>query len=248
MIRTFNADSFNKIANDPDIKPWLAFEGEGYLDLSPLVNNFNNVCLLTDCENGGYILENKGDGLYIAHTLSKKEARGEPMMTLTQEGFQYLFLETDCLEVSTYVPDNSKAAKRWTELSGFRPTFHRPEFLTVNGERVGATFHTMTYFDWVNGNPTLQVLGEFFHEFIESSIGHPNHPDDPIHDQWVGATYLGIQKKNVLKAVYQYNRWSAVSGYSPVEILNLEPPVINIGNVILEMFDGKMRVLKNLEG
>jgi hypothetical protein len=133
-------------------------------------------------------------------------------------------------------------------MSGFRPTFHRPDFLMVNGELVGATYHTMTYFDWVNRNTALKVVGEFFHDFIENSIGHPNHPDDPIHDQWAGATYMGIKASNTLKAVYQYNRWAAVSGYQQVQILNVDPPVINIGNVILEMFNGQMRVLKNLEG
>ena len=248
MRRTFDSTYFNIIANTPEVRKWLGFAFDGEVDLSSLVNDFNNVCFLTENNDGGYILINNGSGQYVAHTMSLPSARGKPMYKLMQDGFRHLFLNTDCIEISTFVPDGADNALAWTKLARFRPTFRREKFIPLEGELVGGQFFTMTYGDWVQFAPKLKEAGQEFHDFIENAIGHENHEHDPVHDRWAGATYLGCKEGNVAKVIHLYNQWGKLAGYYPAEILNNSPPVINIGNVILEMFNGSMSVLKILEG
>jgi len=247
MIRTLDATKFNIIANDPEVKQWIGYNEDAVVDLTNVISDINNYCLLTDDEDGGYILHNLGDGLYVAHTLSLKSARGQPMADLMHEGFQFMFTTTDCLEISTLIPDGAIAAERWAKFAGFRNTFRRESFFNLNGNKVGGQFMTMTYSDWVYKAPKLKEAGETFHSFIEENIGHPNHPDDDIHDRFVGATILGCEENNAAKVINQYNRWALLAGYQPSTIVNASPLVINIGNALIQQTNGSMEILKVFE-
>ncbi len=247
MIRTLDATSFNIIANDPEVKQWIGYNENDIVDLTDLVSNINNYCFLTDNGDGGYILHNLGDGLYVAHTMSLQSARGKPMAQLMRDGFQCMFIATDCLEISTLIPDGADAAARWAKFAGFRNTFRRESFFNLNGEKVGGQFMTMTYFDWVSKAPKIKEAGEAFHNFIEEGIGHPNHPDDDVHDRYVGATILGCEEGNASKVINQYNRWALLAGYHPSTIVNASPLVINIGNALIQQYNGSMEILKVFE-
>ena len=247
MIRTLEATKFNIIANDPEVKQWIGYDEDAVVDLTNVISDINNYCFLTDDEDGGYILHNIGDGLYVAHTMSLKSARGKPMAQLMHDGFHFMFTATDCLEVSTLIPDGAVAAERWAKFSGFRNTFRRESFFNFQGSKVGGQFMTMTYSDWVSKAPKLKESGEAFHNFIETSLGHPNHPDDDIHDRFVGATILGCEEGNALKVINQYNRWALLAGYHPSTIVNASPLVINIGNALIQQYNGSMEILKVFE-
>ena len=110
MRRTFDAAELNRIASHPDVRPWIGYTEGDAIDLSNVVENPANFCFLTDRGLGGYILVNKGNGLYEAHTLAMPADRGKPMLRLMREGFAFMFLATDCLTVTTLVPDGSLQA------------------------------------------------------------------------------------------------------------------------------------------
>lgn len=234
MIRTLDPSKFNIIANDEHVRFWLAY-GDEEIDLSNLVRNPNNYCFLTDEEDGGYIVVNHGNGNYVAHTLALRSARGKPMYDLMQDGFRFLFVNTDCLELSTFVPDGNTKALNWTNIAGFKPTFRREEFFPQNYKMIGGQFYTMTYQDWVVASEHLAQIGEEFHVKIEEALGHFNHPYDATHDRYVGATILGAKAGNIVKAITQYNKWALLAGYIPVEILNTTPPTIIMQTAIIQI-------------
>lgn len=244
MRRSFDPAPFNRILNDPSVRPWMG-RGIGPLDLTATVRNPDNICLLTACGEGGYLLERAQPGLYIAHTLALPSARGKPMLELMRDGFAHLFLEADAVEVTSFVPDGNRAAERWAEVAGFRKTFRREAFFDVSGELVGGQFYSLSYADWVPRHGDNHEAGERFHQQIHDvspSLG--THPDDPIHDAFVGATILGIVAGNVHKAINLFNRWAAQAMYQPATVISEHPVIIETGDAILGMVGGEMQIME----
>ena len=244
MKRVLNATALNVIAEDPDVKPWLGYEGEAVVDLSWAADNPSNYVLMTDDSQGGYLLISKGDGIYEAHSLAVPEVRGRDMLKLMHEGFEFMFLNTDCVEITTMVPDGNVAADHWAKIAGFRPTFRREAFFPLFGEKVGGQFMTLSYADWVGRAPGLLAEGSKFHMDLEQLNRAEPHPDDEIHDRWVGATIVGIRRGNILKCVALYNRWSITAGYQDCRILSVTPPLVDIGDAVIQMAYGHMDFLK----
>lgn len=246
MRRSFDPAPFNRIFNDPSVRPWMG-RGVEPLDLTGTVRNPANICLLTNCGDGGYLLERAQPGLYIAHTLALPSARGKPMLKLMEEGFAYLFLETDAVEVTTFVPDGNLAADRWAKIAGFRETFRREAFFPYGAdeEMVGGSFRSLKYEDWVlRHKPNLRA-GERFHDLIQAAS--PNlgtHPDDQVHDAFVGAAVLGVQAGNTQKAIALFNRWAAQAMYQLATVVSEHPVIIETGDAVLGMIDGEMQVLE----
>lgn len=224
----------------------MGFYSSIEVDYSPLVENAANFCFLTPCGKGGYILENHGNGHYVSHTLATPSARGKPMYRLMQEGFHFLFVHADCQEISTFVADQNIAAIKWSHLAGFKPTFRREPHPMVlfEDQPANCQFFHQTIDDWVLRTKGLKQEGEHFHDIIEAALGHENHPEDPIHDRYVGATMMMCKAGNALKAIPFYNKWAKLAGYTPSTILTLQPLTINIGNAILQMVNGEIDVLK----
>ena len=110
MKRTLEPARFNEIANDPAVRPWLGF-GRSEIDLGDVVRDPRNFCFLTDTETGCYIMHRLADGLYEAHTLSYP-GRGcaVAMARLRDLVLDFMFARTDCVEITTKVPDGHQAA------------------------------------------------------------------------------------------------------------------------------------------
>ncbi len=169
------------------------------------------------------------------------------MLELLQDGFAYLFLEADAVEVTTFVPDGNRAADRWAEVAGFRETFRREAFFPYgpDTEFVGGSFRALAYGDWVLRHKPNYAAGADFHELIhEVSDGLGTHPEDPVHDAFVGATILGIKAGNVQKAVHLFNRWAGQAMYQPASVVSEHPVIIETGDAILGMVGGEMVVLE----
>lgn len=237
MIRTLSAEAFQKIAEHEMVAPWV-----GYLR-PDIIQNPANICLLTDAGDGGYVLVNHQPGLYEAHTLALSSARGKPMHNLMREGFRFLFIETDCVEVTTMVPDGNRAASRWTQLAGFREVFRRNDAFTYpSGECVGAIYYSLRYEDWVLMDDANLKLGREFHTYLESIRTH-SHPDDDTHDAFVGAAFAGCMAGNPFKAIGLFNRWAAQAGYMKAQVLSATPLLVDIGDAVIELRDGKLNAL-----
>lgn len=245
-MRSIESEYFNEIASHPDVKPWMGFHSGVDIDYSFFVENTANYCFLTPCKQGGYMFQNQGNGHYVVHTLAAPAARGRPMFRLMQAVLQYLFTRTDCVEISTMVPDQNIPAKKWTDLAGFRSTFRRENhpLCLIDDLPANCQFYNLSYEDWLEGSKICHEEGKAFHELLETHLGHENHPEDEVHDHHVGAAVLGIKAGNGLKAISKYNRWAVLAGYQPCTILNVMPFLINIGTAVLQINDRDIVVLK----
>jgi hypothetical protein len=240
-IRSFDPLPFNIIANDSATRPWLG--GVGLLDLSPAVRDIRNFCFLTEGKHGAYIYTRLADGLYAAHTLASPPARGRPMLTLMRESLRFLFMATDATEIVTTVPDSNSHASKWADLAGFTEAHRREACFDLNGQIVGASFRRLTYADWVLSDPSNRKAGERFHTFLAEHGVDVDHPDDPVHDAWAGATYEAVTEGNLLKGVDAYNRYAALAGYRPVLIASLQPTLLDLGNCAIQIASGRLEIV-----
>ncbi len=243
MNRTLDAEAFNIIAADPEVRPWLGLpDPTEPVDFSSITQNTDNFCLLTRERDGGYMLIKLQPGLYVAHTLALPSARGRPMLRLMREGFAFMFSATDCIEIVTQVPDQNEAAQRWSDLAGFRNVFRREACFSLMGELVGCQFRSLTYQDWAIRHQPNQTLGHEFHEVLKAA-GLADHADDPVHDAFVGATIACVQNQNIHKGLGMYARWAMTANYVPARLITASPPTIDTGEAVVQLLDGQLSVL-----
>lgn len=239
MIRTLNAERFNEIANLEAVRPFLG--GVGELNLTSIVENPFNYCFMTDEKDGGYILVNKGQGIYEVHSLSSPKGRGKSMFKLMQDARTFMFLQTDITELQTFVPENQPHTILWAKLAGFRENFTRTKCFNYNNEMIGGSYHSLSYEDWILKDKDNFKIGHLFHSQIEE-FELLTHEDDSIHDAWVGSV---CRSKNLSKAISYYNRWAVRTGYMQLRILTESPFVLDIGNAVLQLnADNFISVLK----
>ncbi len=242
-MRSLNPDPFNRIFNDPCVRPWMGY-GLEPKDLSPVVGNPANVCFLTPNQDGGYIVAHLTEQTYVAHTLALPSARGKPMLKLMKDGFAYMFAATCCEEIVTTCPDENPAGARWAEIAGFVETHRREGHFPMADSLVGASYRSLLYRDWVLRHEPNRAAGQAFHEQLHAA-GHElaTHPEDPVHDAWVGATILGCRAGNVRKAIRLFNRWALQTGYFPSAIVSEIPPIVDTGDALIGLVGGEVRVL-----
>jgi hypothetical protein len=244
MLRTLDAEDFNRIANDPIVSPWLGYaDPTAPIDLSKTVSNPANFCFMTAERDGGYILIRQAAGLFMAHSLALPDARGRRMAKLMHDGFDMMFTATDCVEVTTAVPDGNDAAASWSDRAGFKNTFRREASFKLMGEMVGVQYKSLTYQDWVPRSGTARIVGKAFHDRLDAVAGGPSHPQDLVHESWVGATMSCAVALNLQKGVDLYNRYAITAGYLPVKIIGHTPPVVDIGTAVVQLWGGAMDVL-----
>lgn len=237
--RTLDASLLNRVANDPDVRPFL--QGEGEIDLAALVANVANIALVTD--GGGFFLHGLTPGEYEVHSMFLPEARGQTVQAM-REGMEYMFARTDCLRLVTRVPDGNQPAANLAAAGGFRRLFHRDN--AWNG--AGAAYMAVSLEDWALGNPDLEADGEWFHQKLEQAKAEADsellaHDHDSAHERAVGATVLMMRAGNVNKGLAFYNRWAVFAGYQPIALLSDAPPVLDLGDAVVELKNGDMEIL-----
>lgn len=241
MFRTLNATIFNTIGNDPDIRPYLG--GTQTLDLASIIENPANFCFLNDSKTGGHLVVNQGNGVYEVHTMSLPEARGRNMLKLMQDCRGFMFLQTDCIELQTFVPDEAPNVNLWADLAGFRKEYHRDNCFDFNGKMIGGTYYSMTYRDWVINDRANAKSGKQFHDQLKY-LELKDHPEDEVHDSWAGAVVRAVGG-NLGKAISYYNVWAARCCYQPLNILSFTPVVISMAGSVMQLkADLSITVLK----
>lgn len=235
MNRTFTAAALNRIANHPDVRPWVG--GEGEIDLSAAVSDEANYTLTF--EGGGFVYIGLGNGLYEVHSLSLQDAQGVPQAA--RESLDWMFSRTDCVEVMTKVPAPNKGALGLVRICGFDRLYERKGVWT-GGEDV--SFWQLTLDRWAQRSQGALQTGKAFHDLLEQAQGHENHPEDDAHDHAAGAASLMFQHGQMQKACWYYNKWCAVSGYRTISLLSLDPPVMDIETHTIGLKDGALEVLE----
>lgn len=229
-MRTFDATLLNRIANQPDVRQWLL--GKGPLDFTEIVGDPANVALVA--AGGGFVGVNFGGGDYEVHSIFERGAKTAPLTML--DGLEYMFLQTDCLRLTTKVPAANAHAMRLAEAGGFTTLFHNSVLDCACME--------LTIDRWVVANALLNDVGEWFHDNIEDSgLDLPEHPYDPTHDRAVGASVEMIRAGNLAKAVWFYNRWAAHAGYPGISALSTNPPILHMGECLVAVNGQTMEVM-----
>lgn len=236
MIRTLNSESLNKIANNLEVRPYLG--GIGKLDLTEIVSNPFNFCFMTDTQTGAHIFINKGSGFYETHTLSLPEARGREMLRLMQDARTFMFLNTDCAELSTFVPEDQTATYLWAIKAGFRELFKRENCFNLNGKQVGGSYLNLTYDDWVLKDKLNLKVGNSFKNHLK--LDNQNLSDAA----WAGATVRGCIAGTASKVISYYNKWTLRTALAPIRIVSLTPFVIDMFEAVLQLNAGQFSILK----
>jgi hypothetical protein len=155
----------------------------------------------------------------------------------------FMFLQTDCIELQTFVPDEAPHVNLWADLAGFRKEYHRQDCFNFNGKLIGGTYYSMTYRDWVVNDRANAKSGKQFHDQLEK-WELKDHPEDEVHDSWAGAVVRAVGG-NLGKAISYYNMWAARCGYVPLSILSFAPIVIDMKTAVLQLnADLSINILK----
>lgn len=240
MIRTLHAGRFNEMANEPEVRAWLG--GRGPIDLTDTVANPENFAFLTDDENGGYIYNKVGLGLYAVHTISVPAGRNRHMLAARTASLRELFIRSDAVEIVTLVPTGNKGADIWAQHAGFREVFTRAKAFDLMGEMVDVSYRSLGYLDWCIRDRSNREEGAAFHRAIHA-VTPDDHGDDPVHDAVVGATLEGCVNGNIEKALLYFNRWASHAGYQQVRLVTARPLVVDIGSCVIQYGIDGLQVL-----
>jgi hypothetical protein len=75
LERSFGIDAFNALANDPAIRPFVGGDLAKPLDLTSVVDDERNVCLMG--KHGGFVLNWTSPGCFEVHTMVRPEGHGK---------------------------------------------------------------------------------------------------------------------------------------------------------------------------
>lgn len=246
VIRSFDASFINEVLNDPDVRPDVAEQSAGRIDISKAVADTDNVLLIG--EHGGTFLFKLMPGLYEVHTQVKAGGRGAWIVDFVRAGARWMFTHTDCFEIVTRVPINHHAARSLTLMAGMRREFTRHDECYWRGDKQDVEAYSWRIQDWIVKTPELEERGEAFHEFLHSEakrlgIADQPHPNDPQHNRYVGAALEMLQGDQLAKAINFYNRWALMARHPIITLQSVKPVTVrfDIGDLIVE--NGAMRVV-----
>jgi len=246
VCREFSAERLNTIVNHPEVRPWVAAAGQGYLDLTPVVANPDNYLLMGD--GGGFVFVQQEPGIYEVHSQFLPEHRGENVITAARDAERWMFTRTDCVEIRSKVPEGNVGAAAFARKMRYELQFQRSNAWIADKGALSVKYYARTLNQWVNQADELKASGEWFHHKLEDAkiaagSTMPIHDDDEAHDLYVGATVEMIQSGQIAKALAFYTRWAPFAGYGPIVLIATNPTVIDIGDAILAVRDDDFDVI-----
>lgn len=243
-MRTMAYQKLEEIANLPEVRPSLGL-GDQRIELRDIVGKPGNFCFAND--DGGFVVIRLTEGLYEAHTIFPPDKNVRNLIKLMWDAQEFMFLETDCMNLCSKVPEDNEGAIWLAGMARFgEPVFHR------NGvwrPGVAVRYHNLPLDRWAGACSTsLRAVGEFFHGLLAQAkqaqgITDPQHPDDALHDQMVGLAYKMIAAGNVGKGVDTYNRYALLAGYVSMQVVWGQPLVLDTGDAVIQVRNGQMEIL-----
>jgi hypothetical protein len=146
ITRTFDAQRLNVVLNHPEVFRWVSAPGVERFDFTSIAAEPRNVVLMND--HGGFVCVPQGEGVYEVHTQFLPEGR-KGALRAAREATAYMFEQTDCVALSTYVPEGNKGAKRLTELMGFAHTGREGSWTYPDGTTVPIDRYLLTKEVWL---------------------------------------------------------------------------------------------------
>ncbi len=236
-MRTLDARFLNQIANDPRVRPFLL--GRGVLDLTLLVENPANVCIV--CSAGGILAVQVTPQLYEFHTVSTLDHDGvADMLQLGADGIGYLFSHTTCREIVARVPVDNRNAHIFATHCGFRDIGLQREFAPGRNARLMRA----TLEDWIAKATLPRVEGFSIQSLIAESLQFAvRAPDNEQRDRYLGAALLMAKSGQVLKGVEVHNLGAFIYGFPPITLLSQMPTIIDIGDAVVGLENGQAEVM-----
>lgn len=234
LRRYYDATLLNSVVNDPSVQPWVVPWGVARpLDCTPQVRDLRNVLLMD--ASGGFLFQYCELAVYEVHTQFLPEGRGSAAIEAATAAMDYMFMKTDCMELTTRIPGNNAAARALALAVGFRQDFVVPKAWQSGPKDFEALgCYVLTWRDWIRNGHRLSAQGEWFHERITALWPQaPEHPADSHHDRVVGATLGMILGGQLDKALSLYNRWARLAGYDPLVLVSRNPIVMENSGVVM---------------
>lgn len=235
VSRCKDVDHLNKILNAVGVKEFMNLP-DGADDLEPIMWD---VGFLAN-DHGFLAIENRAEHHYEFHTAVLPDHRGRDGYKLTRAAAEFMFLQTDCVELHTFVPHDNPNA-RPPKTFGFKKWFSNK----------AGTYYRANIFDWARNAPNLVMWGEFFHranEEAKCALGSTFeiHEDDVNNDRY-GGLAIGMMRNGLIsKGIWAYNIWAKTAGYHPIEKISDDPVIIFTGDAEILIDGNKMEFVKCL--
>lgn len=252
--RQHSADRINVVLNHPAIRPWVANDRDGVIDLSATIADQRNVVLMG--EHGGVAFLWMQPGVYEAHTQVLPQGRGEWTRALTEACIRHMFTKTNAYEIVTRVPSGHLAAKAAAEAQGMRYEFTRENGVCFRNRIVDAHMYSFRVQDWVPAGIGLIQTGQWFHNRLHQEadrlgIQDLPHADDANHNRYLGAAVEMVIGGQAAKGVGFYNRWVSMSRQARggklqhVSLVSVDPVVISFDLGLLKFSEGDIEVIRS---
>lgn len=118
LTRTHDPEILNKIINDAAVLPYVRVANEEYLDVTEILSDSRNICLLS--EYGGFFCVYLGDGIYEGHTQFLPEGRGRRAIAVGKEAIEFMFNIIGAKKIIGYTPLDNRAARMFNRLIGMK--------------------------------------------------------------------------------------------------------------------------------
>lgn len=230
LRRSFDTDAFNALVNDPTIADFVRGPVSGELDLSAIVDDDRNVCLIG--EHGGIIFSFVQDGIYDAHLAIRRGGRGSWAAKAMSEALRYVFTRTGAVEVLARCPAGNLPASTMARMMGGIPDTVCDQAWVKDGAPVRVTTYSLTIQDWFRTSPDLPSLGKQWISAAADEVG----ADDLGHvipPNVFGATMEMLLHRQTAKAAVFYNRSAEMSSAHKMTVISSAPHAVAIGHIAI---------------
>lgn len=243
--RASSPELFNRFLNDPFVRPDVATDELGTLDVSRLIADPRNVIL--QGEHGGFACLLLVPGIYEVHTVTLKTGRGRWAFDMAHAGARYMFTHTDAFEITTRIPREHLGARVLATHMGMTLDFTVDNGCKWRGKTQPIDIFSFRIQDWIKGADDCIDTGAWFHKrLVEEAqrigVTDPPHPNDDVHNRYVGACLEMARGGQIHKAINFYNRWALCARQATVQLLALDPPTIKMDIGILRLMGDDIEV------
>lgn len=237
IYRATDTARINEIMNDPDVKPWIAEETTGYIDMAWKISRPDIVTVLIG-EFGSFTAYRLMPGVYEFHTQILAAGRGKWTFKFAEAAMRWIFSNSDAYEIFTRVPETHLGAKKAAEIMGLRLDFRDDHTFLYRGEQVRSLIYSTRIQDWAARAAELESIGEWAHTRIEAAAAENGvsgfiwpeaHTAAAAHNRYLGASYCCACGGQLAKGVLLYNRWllaSHVDARLQAKIISTSPPKV----------------------
>lgn len=239
--RERHAKRLNRIANHPDILPWVQGPHPAPLDFSDAIQDPRNVLLMS--QHGGLLFSQLSPGIYEVHTMVLPEGRGEWALMLAKACLHWMFTRTDAMEVVTKCPRGNVAAHALARAAGMREAFDTQPIWPLREKIVPCKVYSLTIQDWMAAAPGLEDRGRWVKRRLGwEGIDLTSKPS-PGALRYHGLAFEMFLSGQVHKGVLLLARWSMLCGLHVPEVVSERPASIAFqGGIVIVRDDGEFYV------